>query len=81
MKAKKDGKLTTSPDPYATEDIGMTKLGNLTEYMDSRQQLSGLSDYPNYHMGAVPSPNMGQMPNNMPQNCIIPTYGGIIPKM
>lgn len=83
MKAKKDGKLTNSPEPYGVEDISATKLGNLPEYMDTRQ-LSAVSEYPNYHLGSGHVPNMGQVPGNMPQNYnhnMMPAYGGMIPKM
>ncbi|XP_059053662.1 homeobox protein Hox-B5a [Achroia grisella] len=76
MKAKKDGKLTTSPDPYAAEDQGVTKMPNLSEYID----LPVLSEYPNYPMGSVPPHHLSQMTNNMTENCMIP-YRGMVPKM
>lgn len=79
MKAKKDGKLTTSPDPYGVEDMGMTKLGNMPEYVDTRQMPN--LGYPNYNMNNGPAANIGHVPGNMPQNCMMPTYGGMIPKM
>ncbi|KAI5646929.1 homeobox domain-containing protein [Phthorimaea operculella] len=80
MKAKKDGKLNTSPDPYA-EDISATKLMNMPEYMDTRQ-MPGMGEYGNYHMGTVPGMNMGQMPGTLPQNpTMMPPYGGLVPKM
>lgn len=81
MKAKKDGKLTTSPDPYGADDIGATKLGNMPEYMDSRQ-ISGIGDYPSYPMtpGAVNVGHSG-MSNGMAPNYMIPNYGGMMPKM
>ncbi|XP_028026176.1 homeobox protein Hox-B5a-like [Bombyx mandarina] len=79
MKAKKDGKLTTSPEPFALDDIGATKLGNnVSEYIDPRQQI-GLPEYPNYHAGSV-QPNIGHIPENM-SHCMMPPYGGMLPKM
>lgn len=82
MKAKKDGKLTTSPDPYSAEDISATKLGNMPEYIDSRQQMAGLAEYSNYQMasGAV---NLGHnnIPSGVAPNYMIPNYGGMMPKM
>ncbi|KAG6453341.1 hypothetical protein O3G_MSEX008110 [Manduca sexta] len=75
MKAKKDGKLNTSPDPYAVDDISATKLGTAPEYMDSRQM-----EFPNYHMGTMQA-NIGQMPGNMVQNCMMSPYGSVIPKI
>ncbi|XP_049870748.1 homeotic protein antennapedia-like [Pectinophora gossypiella] len=80
MKAKKDGKLNTSPDPYAVDDMTATKLGNIPEFMDTRQ-MPGLPDFPNYHMGAVPGANMSHVSGSMPQNCMMPPYGGMIPKI
>ncbi|XP_053605773.1 homeobox protein Hox-B5a-like [Plodia interpunctella] len=81
MKAKKDGKLTTSPDPYANEDMGMTKLSNLPDYVDSRQQIPGHIEIPNYHnVGTIPN-SMSHMPPNMSQNCMIPPYGTMMPKI
>ncbi|CAH2040443.1 unnamed protein product, partial [Iphiclides podalirius] len=61
MKAKKDGKLSTSPDPYGVEDISATKLNNMTEYMDTRQQMPTLNDYSNYHLHNNTSPNLSAM--------------------
>lgn len=74
MKAKKDGKLTTSPDLYGVEDVSATKISNIPEYMDTRQQVQNL-DYSNYHMG------VGQIPVNMQQSCMMPTYGNVMPKI
>lgn len=73
MKAKKDGKLNTSPDPYGVEEMGATKLGNLPEYMDTRQ-MPGLGEFSNYINGA-PVGNMGPMSPNVQQNCMMSTYG------
>lgn len=78
MKAKKDGKLTTSPDPYAVDE-GVTKLGNMAEYIDTRQQVSVVPDYQAYNNTALA--NMGQMTTHMPQNFMMPTYGGMAPKI
>lgn len=74
MKAKKDGKLNTSPDPYGVEEMGATKLGNLPEYMDTRQMPPGLAEFPNYINGAAVG-NMGPMPPNVQQNCMMSPYG------
>ncbi|XP_046967254.1 homeobox protein Hox-A5-like [Vanessa cardui] len=85
MKAKKDGKLSTSPDPYGAEDLNATKLANAPEYMDSRQQLNGLSEYSNANYrhpsyeGAIA--NMTNLSGNMNPNYVMPPYGGLIPKM
>ncbi|XP_075976137.1 uncharacterized protein LOC142976589 [Anticarsia gemmatalis] len=76
MKAKKDGKLTTSPDPYNVDDISATKLGNMPEYMDTRQRMPAMGEYPNFHMGAAPAP-MPHIPSNMPQNFMMPSYDGV----
>lgn len=78
MKAKKDGKLTTSPDPYGIEDMSVTKLG-MPEYVDTRQMTS--LGYSNYNMSNGTAVNMGHAPGNISQNCMMPTYGGMIPKM
>ncbi|RVE46277.1 hypothetical protein evm_003579 [Chilo suppressalis] len=76
MKAKKDGKLTTSPDPYGSDDIPVTKLENVAGYMENRT-IGGLTDqYSNY---STPMVNLG--PNNMPPNYMMPSYAGMIPKM
>lgn len=72
MKAKKDGKLNTSPDPYGVEEMAATKLGNLPEYMDTRQ-VPGLAEFPNYING-TPVGNMGSVPPNVQQNCMMSTY-------
>lgn len=77
MKAKKDGKLNTSPDPYGVEEMGATKLANLPEYMDTRQ-MPGLGEFPNYINGSVTS-NMSPMSPNVQQTCMIPTFG-MVPK-
>ncbi|CAD0200346.1 unnamed protein product [Chrysodeixis includens] len=77
MKAKKDGKLTSSPDPYGVDDIGATKLGNMPEYMDTRQRMPALGEYPNYHMNAptnMPPHISGPMAHN---NYMMPQYEGI----
>lgn len=77
MKAKKDGKLTSSPDPYGVDEIGATKLGNMPEYLDTRQRMPALGEYPNYHMNASPTmpPHIpGPVPHN---NYMMPQYEGI----
>ncbi|XP_068623907.1 segmentation protein fushi tarazu-like [Battus philenor] len=83
MKAKKDGKLSTSPDPYGVEDIGVTNIGNITEYTDTRQQVPGISDYSGYHLNSLP-PHLNPVAGNTPpQNaCMMPRFGGgLIKKM
>lgn len=80
MKAKKDGKLTTSPDPYGAEDLGATKIPGMPEYMETRPQMPGLSEFPNYTM-TPGTGNVGHLPNGMPQNYMMPNYGPMIPKM
>ncbi|XP_063541584.1 homeobox protein Hox-B5a-like [Cydia strobilella] len=75
MKAKKDGKLNASPDPYGAEEIGATALGNMPEYMDTRQMPL---DYPGYHMGNGTQANLAHMAA-IPQNCMMPPYN--VPKM
>jgi hypothetical protein len=80
MKAKKDGKLTTSPDPYGADDMATTKIGNVPEYIDTRQ-MSGLAEpYSNFPMAPIANQAQG-IPNNVPQNYMIPSYGGMVPKM
>ncbi|XP_014359183.2 segmentation protein fushi tarazu [Papilio machaon] len=80
MKAKKDGKLSTSPDPYVIED-NMPKLGSISEYMDTRQQISNLGAYTNYHLQNAP-PNLNHTPGNIAQNCVMPNYvDGLIQNM
>nr|XP_034828679.1 segmentation protein fushi tarazu [Maniola hyperantus] len=77
MKAKKDGKLSTSPDPYGAEDLTATKLPNIPEFLDPRQQMPGFAEYPslNYHnMHNGPIANMAHLAGNMNQNCVLPTY-------
>lgn len=76
MKAKKDGKLTTSPDPYGVDDISATKLGNMQEYIDTRQSMPGSGEYPNYHMNATPT-SMPHGVGTMPHNYMMPPYEGI----
>ncbi|XP_013139463.1 PREDICTED: homeobox protein Hox-D10a-like [Papilio polytes] len=79
MKAKKDGKLSTSPDPYVIDD-NLPKVGNISEYMDTRQQMSNLGAYTNYHLNNA-SPNLNHNPG-IPQNCMIPNYAdGLIQNM
>lgn len=78
MKAKKDGKLNSSPDPYGVEDLGATPLGNIPEYMDTRQ-MPPLTDYSGYHMGNGPQANVPHMPGAMSQSCMMPPYN--LPKM
>lgn len=78
MKAKKDGKLNSSPDPYAVED-GVTKLSNMAEYMDTRQQIPTLPDYSAYNNSALT--NMAHMAPHMQQNFMMPAYGGMAPKI
>lgn len=68
MKAKKDGKLNTSPDPYGVEEIGVTKLGNIPE----------LGEFP-YYMNGTAVGNMGPVPHNLQQNCMLPTYA-VVPQ-
>ncbi|XP_050349527.1 homeobox protein Hox-B5a-like [Nymphalis io] len=85
MKAKKDAKLSTSPDPYGVEDLNATNIPTATEYIDSRQQLSGLTEYPNANYGH-PSyegaiANITNLSGNMNPNYVMPPYGGLIPKM
>ncbi|KAG7310009.1 hypothetical protein JYU34_004535 [Plutella xylostella] len=82
MKAKKDGKLSTSPEHYM-DDLGNTALGNMPEFLDNRSQMAGLPEGyhgANYHMTG-PAANMGHVPGSMPQNCMMPPYGGMVPKM
>ncbi|XP_026759888.3 homeobox protein Hox-A5-like [Galleria mellonella] len=79
MKAKKDGKFRSS-DPYTTEEVGMTKLPNLPDYLDTIQQMPAFIEYPNYSKGSVPAPHTTQITNGMTENCLM-SYGGIIPKM
>ncbi|XP_022113567.2 segmentation protein fushi tarazu-like [Pieris rapae] len=74
MKAKKDGKLTNSPDPYSVDDVGATKLPNLADYMDNRS-MPGIPEFPNYNVGHSTLNHA-----NVPQHCL-PSYGGMIPKM
>lgn len=74
MKAKKDGKLNSSPDPYSVDDMSATKLGNMVEYLDNRQQAQSMSEYHPYNNSAM---GIGQMP----QNFMTPSYGGIIHKI
>lgn len=84
MKAKKDGKLSTSPDPYSVEDMGVTKIANMPDFVDSRPSLSGFPDYtePNYHHPAYEGAmaNIVNLSGNVHPN-VMPPYGGIIPKM
>ena len=92
MKAKKDGKLTTSPDPYGVDDVSATKLNGMPEYMDTRQRMPGPGEYTNYHMNAaqtMPAHIAGTMPQHvagtmpphiaatMPHNYMMPPYEGI----
>ncbi|CAK1579295.1 unnamed protein product [Parnassius mnemosyne] len=81
MKAKKDGKLSTSPDPYGVEDMSVTKLGNIPEYMETRQQMPNVSEYSNYHLNTRTSPNLNHLTGNIPQHCLMPPYGSVIQKM
>lgn len=77
MKAKKDGKLSTSPDPYGVDDISATKLGNMPENIDTRQRMPAMGEYPNmanFHMGAPPMP---YIPTNMSQNYMMPSYDSV----
>ncbi|KAJ8724478.1 hypothetical protein PYW08_015952 [Mythimna loreyi] len=93
MKAKKDGKLTASPDPYGVDDVSATKLGGMPEYMDTRQRMPGLGEYSNYQINAA-QPNMPshvtasmpphiaatmppQVAASMPPNYMMPPYEGI----
>lgn len=78
MKAKKDGKLNTSPDLYAVEE-GATKLDNMTEFIDTRQHIPAVPEYQAYNNAALA--NMGQMTAHMTQNYMMPTYGGMAPKI
>lgn len=72
MKAKKDGKLTTSPDPYGVDDLSATKLSGMPEYMDSRQRMPGPGKYASYHMNAaqtnIPAHAAGPMPPHLTGN-------------
>ncbi|CAG9787273.1 unnamed protein product [Diatraea saccharalis] len=79
MKAKKDGKLTTSPDPYSTDDT-IPKLGIVSDFMDNRP-VGGIPD--NYSNYTTPMVNLvpPNGSNNMPPNFIMPSYSGMIPKM
>ncbi|CAH1635639.1 unnamed protein product [Spodoptera littoralis] len=77
MKAKKDGKLATSPEPYNVDEISAAKL-SMTEYMGATQRMSGLGEYPNYHMNLPPQTNIPpQMASTLPQNYMMPPYEGI----
>lgn len=79
MKAKKDGKLNASPDPYGVEDIAATKLGNIPEYMDNRQMPSlGIEEYQTYQSSAVT--HMGQV-GHMANNYMMSPYGSTVPKI
>ncbi|XP_038221472.1 segmentation protein fushi tarazu-like [Zerene cesonia] len=79
MKAKKDGKLTNSPDPYGLDDVGATKLVNMPEFMDNRQMPSH-PEFPNYnHMGHGHASPLNHPVGNLPPNSLMPPYGG--PKM
>ncbi|OWR52828.1 Homeobox protein fushi tarazu [Danaus plexippus plexippus] len=79
MKAKKDGKLTNSPDPF--EDLN-SKAANVNDFADPRQQIPKFMDFPNpnYHLTGNPIANMSHLTGNLNQTCNIP-YGGVIPKM
>uniref|UniRef100_A0A2A4J5V1 Homeobox domain-containing protein n=1 Tax=Heliothis virescens TaxID=7102 RepID=A0A2A4J5V1_HELVI len=78
MKAKKDGKLTTSPDPYGVDvDLTATKLGTMPEYMDTRQRMPALGDYPNYHVNPAQTNMPPHVPGAMPHNYMMPPYEGI----
>lgn len=79
MKAKKDGKLVSSPDPYRADEIGTTKLNNVSDYIDSRSQVSALTEYSNYPMASLPP--TGQLNNNMVPNCIMSPYGNVVSRM
>ncbi|XP_072949812.1 uncharacterized protein [Epargyreus clarus] len=83
MKAKKDGKLTTSPDPYLIDDMSTTKVGNMGDYVDTRTQIPGIPNYANYHnMTNGPTANMGHMPSDIPHHAVLPPqYRGMVPKM
>ncbi|XP_023954087.2 homeobox protein Hox-B5a [Bicyclus anynana] len=85
MKAKKDGKLSTSPDPYGTEDLTATKVSNIPDFIDFKQQMPkpGFAEYPspNYHLHNGPLANMAHLTGNLNQNCVMPSYGGMMPKM
>ncbi|CAH0673940.1 unnamed protein product [Spodoptera exigua] len=76
MKAKKDGKLATSPEPYNVDEISAAKLG-MSEYMGATQRMPGLGEYPNYHMN-LPQTNIPpQMTSSLPQNYMMQPYEGI----
>ncbi|CAB3235521.1 unnamed protein product [Arctia plantaginis] len=76
MKAKKDGKLTTSPDPYGIDDMSATKLSTMPEYIDTRQLMPAIGEYPNYHMAGAPT-NTSHIPANIAQNFVMPSYDGV----
>ncbi|XP_041968500.1 homeobox protein Hox-C5a-like [Aricia agestis] len=61
MKAKKDGKLNLTPDPYVTEDYKNTKLGNFGGYVDTRQTVPAYTNYGSYHMNTEPLANMAHL--------------------
>lgn len=79
MKAKKDGKLTTSPDPFAVDDLSATKLSGIPEYMDPIQRLPGQGDYTSYHMNAPLTNVSPHVAPTMPHNYMMPPYEGIKP--
>lgn len=84
MKAKKDGKLSTSPDPYGVEDMSVTKVPNVPEFINTRPPMSAFPEYsePNYHHQAYEGAmaNMVNLSGAVHPN-IVPPYGEIIPKM
>lgn len=79
MKAKKDGKLNASPDPYGVEEVATTKLRNMVEYIDNRMQMPSVGEYPTYQNGTVP--NMGQMVGQIPHNYMMSPYESTVPKI
>ncbi|KAF9791354.1 hypothetical protein SFRURICE_020465 [Spodoptera frugiperda] len=76
MKAKKDGKLATSPEPYNVDEISAAKL-SMTEYMGATQRMPGLGEYPNYPMNLQQTNIPPQMASTLPPNYMMPPYEGI----
>lgn len=80
MKAKKDGKLSTSPEHFI-DDLANTGLGPMPDYIETRSQAPGSAEaYPNYHMGSA-GVHIGHTPGNIGQNCMMPPYVSMGRKM